>query len=271
MRDFLAAICFILALLSLLYAFIGLAYPGIVTPKGKRPPSRLVAFIRGIAGLVFLMVVGALVATPIKDSGQGQPLQAIPDKNAIAESQAKPLVAETPSNESPPIANPLPAADDDRSTQSTRPSLSAVIADDLPAMTDTTNELSPGAANLAIWAAKSNLQWKELISIPKTKAPLVMKDSDQERGKLICTSGQIIEITADDAAGNKLFEGEIGDDQTGTIYRFIAVRSTGSLVEQSHASFCGIVIGKFDYTNSMSGATHAIQLVGMFKLPENMR
>lgn len=70
MRDFLEAICFILALLSLLYAVLGLAYPRIVTPKGKQPPSRFVAFLRGIAGLVLLLVIGGLVAAPTKDVAQ---------------------------------------------------------------------------------------------------------------------------------------------------------------------------------------------------------
>ena len=53
------------------------------------------------------------------------------------------------------------------------------------------------------------------------------------------------------------------------IYRFLAVKSTGNITDESSAKFCGVVIGKMDYANSAGGVAHAIQLVGMFDLPEN--
>jgi hypothetical protein len=55
------------------------------------------------------------------------------------------------------------------------------------------------------------------------------------------------------------------------LYRFYAVGSTGSIVESSSARFCGVAIGKYDYTNSMGGAGHAVAAVGMFDLPENRK
>lgn len=134
-------------------------------------------------------------------------------------------------------------------------------------MTDTVNELSPGAVLLALWSAE-HLEWKELQNLPATKVSLVMKDSDEQRGKGLCTTGSVIEIAAEKAASQKFFHGGLFDN-AGNIFRFVAVKSTGELVASSRATFCGVVIGKQDYSNSMGGAAHAVFLVGMFKLPEN--
>lgn len=137
-------------------------------------------------------------------------------------------------------------------------------------MADTADEPSKGAAELTVWSIE-NLTWKELAKQPKTRPALVMKDSDNERGKLICASGQIVEIKAENALSTKIFEGEVADEDQGAVYRFVAVKSTGELVQGDPATFCGIVIGRFDYSNSDGGVAHAIQLVGMFKLPENVK
>lgn len=138
-----------------------------------------------------------------------------------------------------------------------------------PTMTDTSNEISTGAVSMALWSA-DNLKWSELQALPKTKASLVMKDSEEQRGKLICATGNIIEIASEKAEGKKFFEGGLYD-ANGTVFRFIAVKSSGELVEQSHSTICGVVIGKQDYSNSMGGVAHAVFLVGMFKLPENTK
>ena len=112
------------------------------------------------------------------------------------------------------------------------------------------------------------MKWSELSQVPATKYGLVMKDPDRERGKRLCIQGSIIEIHAENSGYGKLFHGGIWSDG-GNIYRFIAVGSSGELVERSRASFCGVVIGKQDYSNSAGGMTHAVFLVGMFGLPEN--
>jgi hypothetical protein len=88
--------------------------------------------------------------------------------------------------------------------------------------------------------------------------------------KLLCASGEIVEITAEHSDAGKIYLGGLVD-ATGTIYRFAAVGSTGDLVQGSSGAFCGVVTGRIDYSNSGGGTTHAIQLVGMFKLPVNTR
>ena len=79
------------------------------------------------------------------------------------------------------------------------------------------------------------------------------------------------EITADDSLGTpKVFTGGLIDN-SGQIYRFIAVKSTGEIVKGSTAKFCGIVTGRLMFSNSVGGTTHAVSLVGMFDLPENRK
>jgi hypothetical protein len=131
-------------------------------------------------------------------------------------------------------------------------------------------DVSAGAARLAIWAI-DNLRWQELQEIEPTKFGLAMKDSDAVRGKKLCVSGRVIEIAADPSVpGKKVFVGGMFSN-AGDIYRFIAVRSTGEIMQDSRAKFCGIFVGQQHYENSIGGVAHAVQLVGMFDLPENRK
>lgn len=170
-------------------------------------------------------------------------------------------VAQAATSGTPPaaIANVTPP--DDIKT------LSDAIASARPAMSDTQEIFSEGAKMLALWAS-DRIEWKELAAVPSTNAALVLKDSEDQLGKRICSSGQIVEISAEELAG-KVYVGELFNMDTDNLFRFIALRSTGDLVEHNHARFCGVVTGKVDYANSMGGEEHAIQLVGMFDLPEN--
>jgi len=98
---------------------------------------------------------------------------------------------------------------------------------------------------------------------------MVMKDSNSQRGSRICTGGRVIEISVDNTVpGGKVFLGGMYND-AGQLYRFVAVRSTGEIVANSRAKFCGIVTGQQHYANSVGGIAHAVHLVGMFDLPEN--
>lgn len=138
-----------------------------------------------------------------------------------------------------------------------------------PTMTDTVDNISQGAALLALWSA-NNLNYSDFKNMSRSKYSLIMKDPDEERGKLLCIIGSIIEIQVEKADGNKFYNGGLVDDY-GHIYRFIAVRSTGDLVAGSVGHFCGVVTGKQSYANSIGGVAHAVFLVGMFVLPENKK
>lgn len=165
----------------------------------------------------------------------------------------------------PPPAPPPPTFDELLAKTETVPAALKLLG---PKLEDETEKLSPGTAFLSVWAA-NRLKWSELQALPETKRPLVMKDSVAERGKRICTSGMIVEITADRSAGVPIYEGAMTSGPG--IVRFVAVGSTGELVERSAARFCGIVTGRYSYSNAGGGVTHAVRAVGMFDLPENKK
>ena len=145
--------------------------------------------------------------------------------------------------------------------------LAEAIRNTINKMNDTENDISAGSVLLAFWSA-THLKWQDIKSLPTTTFPLVMKDSEKQRGKSICASGVIIEIRTERFQDKTFFEGGILSDY-GYIYRFIAVKSTGDLVARSRGTICGIVTGRHSYRNSMGGVAHAVFLVGIFNLPEN--
>ena len=136
-----------------------------------------------------------------------------------------------------------------------------------PFFSDTKDDLSPGAAILAIWGSRHML-WTDLNSLPETKWAMVMKDPEAERGKRICGRGSIVEISTDRTTGEPIYYG--GLMLPGYhVLRFAAVGSTGELVQDSPARFCGVAIGTQSYSNSAGGMSHAVYAVGMFDLVEN--
>lgn len=134
-------------------------------------------------------------------------------------------------------------------------------------MSDEHNALSEGARLLALWGL-DKMSWKDLKTLTPTRSAKVMKNPDSERGKLICFSGTVVEISSQRIHDVELTTGGAADMQ-GNFYRFTNVRSSGEILERSGASMCGVVIGTMEYSNSAGGTTHAVQLVGMFDLPEN--
>ena len=97
-----------------------------------------------------------------------------------------------------------------------------------------------------------------------------MKDSEEERGRRICTRGKLIEIHAERTSYGKLYDGGMFMGWSySRVVSFIAVGSTRGINQGSRARFCGVVIGRYSYSNSGGGVTHAVQLVGVFDIPEN--
>lgn len=127
--------------------------------------------------------------------------------------------------------------------------------------------VSKGAALLAIWGS-DHMKWSELQAVPSSKYGMVMKEPDSQRGKRLCATGHVIEIAKDSSVPQQIYLGGLSDED-GKIYRYIAVGSTGEIVADSRARFCGVVTGQQHYPNSVGGEAHAVHLVGMFDLPEN--
>ena len=147
------------------------------------------------------------------------------------------------------------------------PSMRAAFLIAQPYMTDEPNKVSDGTQLLAAWAA-ANMRWSDvLVATDETSPALAKKDTDEARGKRMCFSGTIIQI-AKSAPGVQLYEG-LFNMYAGGILAFMAAGSSGSLVERSESRLCGVVTGLYDYANSGGGISHAVQIVGMFDLPQN--
>ena len=141
-----------------------------------------------------------------------------------------------------------------------------------PFMKDTADTQSKGTLLLGVWAAK-HLKWSDVHVHPdETSFGMVMKDSAAERGKRMCWSGTIIQIEKDDTGeqGGSLFSGLLITRRE-DIINFFAAGSTGRLVSRSYARFCGVVTQRYDYSNSGGGTGHAVDMVGMFRLRQNIK
>ena len=137
-----------------------------------------------------------------------------------------------------------------------------------PLMTDTHNEHSPGETVLTVWALQ-HMKWADVgVVKDETTFKLVKKDSDEEKGKRLCATGRLIQISVEKTNLGKVYSGLLITNSR-DIYSFSNVGSSGSLVEEDRVRTCGIVIGNYSYSNSGGGTGHTVQLVGMFDLPEN--
>jgi hypothetical protein len=134
-------------------------------------------------------------------------------------------------------------------------------------MDETFNQSSDGTLLFAAWAGQS-MQWSDVdISADETSFGKIKKDVNSERGKRMCWSGSIVQIQK--VQDLNVFYGLLSTSR-GALISYRAARSTGELVGNSRARFCGFVTGLFDYSNSGGGTGHAIDMVGIFKLPENL-
>ncbi len=200
-----------------------------------------------MAGAVFLAVVVGLARS---NSTTPPPAKEPPRVAAPAPPEAKP----------PTLAEVLV-------TKKTAPEAFAVAR---PLMVDQPNDTSPGGALFAVWSVE-HLRWPDVaVTRDETTVARVLKDVDAERGKRLCVGGAVIEIAAVKQPQGTLFTGLLLSVD-GELHHFLAVKSTGDLVEHSTGRFCGFVVGRYDYANSAGGAGHAIDMVGMFDLPANRK
>ncbi len=181
-----------------------------------------------------------------------------------------------PERKAPPLpaaavatAEPLPSPREPTKAEllAVTRSLSGAVSVLRSSFRDFGNELDPAAAMLALWSAE-NMRWSELQRLPEVKHGMVMKDPELARGKLHCNSGSLVEIQVDRSGGAAVYVGGLLSN-SGQWLRFVAVQSTGALVQNSPARICGVVTGLQSYSNVAGGMTHAVHVVGMFDLPEN--
>jgi len=137
-----------------------------------------------------------------------------------------------------------------------------------PNMSDEFDAFPASAADLATWMNSNQIKIEDIKSLESSTRGKILKDSFSERGKRLCVSASLVEIQVDRSAGFAAYHAGLVNNYT-DVTRVLAIGSTGDLVENSNAVFCGVVVGKIGFTNASGGATNAPYLVGMFDLPEN--
>jgi hypothetical protein len=137
-----------------------------------------------------------------------------------------------------------------------------------PMMGDSVNKDDEGALLLTHWSLK-HLWWADVgVPVDETTFALTKKDPDEARGKRLCATGSLVQIEVEKTDDGKISEGLLMS-WSGNLFHFLGVGSSGDLVQQSTARFCGVVVGLYDYDNSGGGVGHAVEVVGMFDLPQN--
>lgn len=192
-------------------------------------------------------------------------------KRGVASSGSSPVTTEASPTAAETVTPPTPAGYHAVSPRAPTPAdLATTVADVKGSMSDVNDgKISPGASILVSRLMERIPYWTEMMALPATTEKLVLKDASSERGKRVCVSGTIAEISITDlGSGSRIGEGGIITDG-GTVVRFAAIGSTGSIVHDSYARFCGIAIGRYSFTNTQHTTTHAVYVVGLFDLPEN--
>ncbi len=161
-----------------------------------------------------------------------------PDVRSPPPSGAPPAQAAAPPPGQPVVAQVVeaPKSDIDRILEYSDPGDALVFA--RARMGDTTDGPSQGAALLALWL-DANGKWEHFE--PKrdeTSVGKVKKDSLSELGRRMCARGRVIQIHKERAGRTSFFTGNLVTE-AGNIINFVAVGSTGELVEDSRARFCG--------------------------------
>ncbi|HKQ71898.1 MAG TPA: hypothetical protein VJT73_21285 [Polyangiaceae bacterium] len=165
-----------------------------------------------------------------------------------------------------PVVLAPPRAPTPEETITSKTTLSDALAIAKPLMIDVPDQESRGTRLLGQWA-NERMAWSDAKPArDETSVTLVRRKRDTERGKRMCQLGKIIQLEhfgdAKNAHGILMTPAD-------ELVSFLAVGSTGNLSPHRFAQFCGVVTGLQTYTNRGGSLSRAVQLVGMFDLPEN--
>jgi hypothetical protein len=166
----------------------------------------------------------------------------------------------------PAAPPPPPPAPPGSATILAAPSFSHAVELALPLIAEGGKASREGTALLAEWADQY-LAWETIdLPTPETTLSLAARDLQPERGKRLCETGEIKEIFDE----GKVFTGLLYKTRF-EIIGFIAVRSVGKLEQKRRARFCGVVTGRHSSAGPEAGSVQAVQVIGMFDVPENKK
>jgi hypothetical protein len=103
--------------------------------------------------------------------------------------------------------------------------------------------------------------------LPHTTRGAAMKDIVSERGKYLTVSGTVLQIQRDGDA----FWATLFDDAGNANYLITALDADG-VDEHTRASFEGVAVQRYTYSNTIGGATQSLLVVGAFmgKVPRHV-
>ncbi len=134
-----------------------------------------------------------------------------------------------------------------------------------PHCADTVDEHALGTVLLTLWS-KDKMTAKDVMALPEVSFAAAMKDSEEARGKRLCGTGKVLQISKSVSPaweGKKVWEGLLILPGM-RIVKYIAIGETGEIVEDSTATFCGVVTGKHQYQKAGGGFAHSLAVVGVF-------
>lgn len=114
---------------------------------------------------------------------------------------------------------------------------------------------------VATYLKSAYMKYPAIQALPSTNYAESMKDPESERGKSITVQGSIIQISRD----GTFFTGLICTNYCSKVYHFITPGETTGVNRGNTASFSGVMVQRYSYSNSGGGTTHSLALVGYFK------
>lgn len=121
--------------------------------------------------------------------------------------------------------------------------------------------------DMVTWDQAVGITWEAINDVPETSYPKMKKDMFAEVGKSFCFEGMVHEIEVDRSIKPPITKAKMYVPYEGYIVA-IAVKSSGDIVKDSVAGFCGVATGSLSYS-TYGGDDSVPVLIGMFDLPEN--
>jgi hypothetical protein len=228
-------------------------------PVGARTGLPEWARVLGYTALVMAVVLSLIGIVALATRGD--------EPRKTAQSAAE-TTSSTPSPRKKPARKPLPPPKTPLERILEIDTFLSAVAYAKPSMADSVEMVDEGTLLIFAWAQK-RLRWGDVnVARNETSPALVRKDPDAERGKRACVRGTIVEIKVFRLDFGRGYEGLLMTNDVQFV-KFGAVGSTGTLVADSPARFCGVVTGEHAFANVSGGQTRTVLMVGMFDLPEN--
>jgi hypothetical protein len=136
-----------------------------------------------------------------------------------------------------------------------------------PRMSDFTGTPDEGSSTLLTYWLDKKYPWAQLEATPATTEAAFLANPDAERGKRICTSGVVQQLSQVSPQPPRHDGVQLA--QSGVSVSFGAVGDVAGIKQGGPGKFCGIATGIQTMTAPDGKQTRAIRSIGMFDTPAN--